>query len=235
MQIDIITAFPGLLKGVFEDSMIKIAREKGIGQIGIHNLRDWADDKHSSIDDTPYGGGAGMIFKVEPLYRCLKEILDSSPFSKREIILTSPRGMVVRQREVVSLSLLEHLVIVCGRYKGVDQRICELFPIRELSIGDYVLSGGEPAAVVLVDAIIRLLPGVLHDVDSAWTDSFQDDLLDCDYYTKPREFQGHSVPEVLLSGNHKSIASWRLNNKEKITRLRRPELYKQYIKQLKRE
>jgi tRNA (guanine37-N1)-methyltransferase len=233
MQIDIITAFPGLVKGVFEDSIIKIAREKGLSKIGLHNLRDWTDDKHHTIDDTPYGGGAGMIFKVEPLYRCLQEVMDSSKFSNREIILTSPRGALVTQKEVISLSLLEHLVIICGRYKGVDQRICELFPIHELSIGDYVLSGGEPAAVVLVDAVIRLLPGVLHDVDSAWTDSFQDDLLDCDYYTKPREFLGHSVPDILLSGDHKKIESWRLDNKEKITRRRRPELYKRYIKHLK--
>jgi tRNA (guanine37-N1)-methyltransferase len=235
MQIDIITAFPGLVKGGFEESIIRIALEKGLSQIKVHDLRDWADDKHNTLDDAPYGGGAGMIFKVGPLYRCLTEVIDGSTLSKREIILTSPRGSLVTQKEVTSLSLLEHLIIICGRYKGVDQRICQLFPIRELSIGDYILSGGEPAAVVLVDAVTRLLPGVLHDIDSAFTDSFQEGLLDCDYYTRPQDFQGYSVPEVLLTGDHKRIESWRISNREKITRERRPELYKQYVKHLRTE
>jgi tRNA (guanine37-N1)-methyltransferase len=230
MQIDIITAFPRIVEGVCSESIIKIAQEKAVIKINIHNLRDWADDKHKTIDDTPYGGGAGMIYKVEPLYRCLHDIVEASTFKRYEIILTSPRGALITQDEIISLSLVEQLVIICGRYKGVDQRICKFFPIRELSIGNYVLSGGEPAAIVIIDAVTRLLPGVLHDVDSAWTDSFQDDLLDCDYYTKPREFKGEAVPDVLLSGDHKKIESWRKRNKEKITRKQRPELYKRYLK-----
>ena len=233
MQVDIITAFPGLIASAFEESIIKIARKKGLLHINIHNLRDWAEDKHRTIDDIPYGGGAGMIFKVEPLYNCLNEILSKAGHDKQEIIMTSPRGEVLTQKTVVSFAVMQHLVVICGRYKGVDQRITEFFPIREVSIGDYVLSGGEPAAVVLIDTVARLLPGVLHDIDSAWTDSFEEFLLDCDYYTKPREFKGISVPEVLISGNHEQIGLWRQANKEENTRKRRPTLYKQYIKHIK--
>jgi tRNA (guanine37-N1)-methyltransferase len=174
-----------------------------------------------------------MIFKVEPLYKCLTDVTLNLPPEKFKILLTSPRGNLFDQKEAEHLSLLDNLVIICGHYKGVDERIKSLFPIHEISIGDYVLSGGELAALVIIDAVIRLLPGVLNDMDSAFTDSFTDFLLDCDYYTRPAIFQGKSVPGVLLSGDHKKIETWRKKSKEKITCKNRPDLYKKYLKEIK--
>ena len=228
MQIDIITAFPRMVSIPLEESIVGRATSKNLVHINTLDLRKWTEDKHHTIDDTPYGGGAGMVYKIEPLYNCLTEIFEKTESENREIILTSPRGEVFNQERAVKLSLIDHLVIICGHYKGIDQRIKSFFPIKELSIGDYVLSGGEIPAVVLIDAVVRLLPGVLGDIDSAFTDSFNDYLLDCDYYTKPEKFKGVAVPEVLLSGDHKKIEAWRLKQRENITQKQRPDLYKKY-------
>jgi tRNA (guanine37-N1)-methyltransferase len=233
MQIDIITAFPKMVSLPLQESIVGRAISKNLVCINTHDLRDWTDDKHHTIDDTPYGGGAGMVYKVEPLYKCLTEIIENTESDNREIILTSPRGEVFDQEKAIKLSLIDHLVIICGHYKGIDQRIKAFFPIRELSIGDYIISGGEIPATVLVDAVVRLLPGVLSDIDSALTDSFNDYLLDCDYYTRPEKYRGIAVPEVLLSGDHKKIENWRIEQKEKITQKQRPDLYKKYIKKIK--
>jgi tRNA (guanine37-N1)-methyltransferase len=233
MQIDIITAFPEMVSMPFRESIIGRAISKDLVRIQTHDLRDWTEDKHHTIDDTPYGGGAGMVFKIEPLYYCLKEISDKSKWVNKEIVLTSPRGDVFNQEKAIKLSLIDHLIIICGHYKGIDQRITSLFPISELSIGDYILSGGEIPATVVVDAVVRLLPGVLGDIDSAMTDSFNDYLLDCDYYTRPEKFKGIAVPDVLLSGDHKKIEDWRLKQREEITSKQRPDLYKKYIKKIK--
>ena len=228
MQIDIITAFPKMVSLPLQESIAGRAISKNLVRINTHDLRDWTEDKHHTIDDTPYGGGPGMIYKIEPLYKCITEIFESTASENREIILTSPRGEVFDQEKAVKLSLIEHLIIICGHYKGIDQRIKSFFPIRELSIGDYILSGGELPAIVFIDAVVRLLPGVLGDIDSALTDSFNDYLLDCDYYTRPEKFKGIAVPETLLSGDHKKIENWRLEQRENITQKRRPDLYKKY-------
>jgi tRNA (guanine37-N1)-methyltransferase len=230
MVIDVITAFPTMVSGFLQNSIIKRALSKELVHINIHDLRSWAKDKHQTIDDTPYGGGAGMIFKVEPLYDCLNDLIGSKEDTNVNSILLSPRGKVFNQKEAVKLSLCDHLILICGRYKGIDERIKAFFPIRELSIGDYILSGGELASLVIIEAVVRLLPGVLGDVDSALSDSFMDDLLDCDYYTRPEVFRGVAVPDVLLSGDHKKIENWRLKRREMITKENRPDLYQKYLK-----
>ena len=233
MQVDIITAFPRMVSAPLEESIVGRAVSKKIVRLNIHDLRNWTDDKHRTIDDAPYGGGAGMVFKIEPLYKCLDEIFENSDAKKREIILTSPRGKLYDQQKAIKLSLIDHMIIICGHYKGIDERLKSFFPVHEISIGDYILSGGELAAAVITDSVIRLLPGVLGDIDSAMSDSFSEYLLDCDYFTRPEEFKGVKVPAVLLSGDHKKIESWRLHQKEKITKERRPDLYKKYSKIIK--
>jgi tRNA (guanine37-N1)-methyltransferase len=230
MQVDIITAFPKMVTPPLEESIIGKAVANGIVQINVHDLRNWTDDKHRTIDDMPYGGGAGMVYKIEPLYNCLSEIFEKSSAKRREVILTSPRGETFKQEEAIKLSLLDQLVIICGHYKGIDERIKTFFPMKEISVGDYILSGGEIPAVLLVDAAVRLIPGSLGDIDSAFSDSFSDYLLDCDYYTRPEIFKGIAVPKVLLSGDHKKIDTWRLKQKEEITQKRRPDLFEKYLK-----
>jgi tRNA (guanine37-N1)-methyltransferase len=233
MVIDILSAFPSIVSESLQFSIVKRAISKGAVDIRIHNLRNWAKDRHKTIDDTPYGGGAGMIYMVEPLYDALQDIIANQTSEKRNIVLTSPRGNLFVQETAVKFSLVDHLVIICGHYKGVDERIKEFFPIKEVSIGDYVLSGGEYPALVIVDAVVRLLPGVISDIDSAWSDSFNDNLLDCDYYTRPEVFKDKGVPEVLKSGDHKKIENWKNEKREKITRERRPDLYEKYINEIK--
>ncbi|TFH00202.1 MAG: tRNA (guanosine(37)-N1)-methyltransferase TrmD [Calditrichales bacterium] len=233
MQIDIVTAFPAMVSGPLKESIVNRAVINEHVTIKVHDLRDWTRDKHKTIDDTPYGGGAGMIFKVEPLYACLNEIFEKSGKKRNEIFLTSPRGPVFSQERAVKMSLLDQMIIICGHYKGVDERIKDFFPIKELSIGDFVLSGGEIPAVAVVDAVVRLIPGVLGDIDSAFSDSFNDYLLDCNYFTRPENFKGSVVPSVLLSGNHKKIDAWRLKQKEEITQEHRPDLYKKYLEKIK--
>jgi tRNA (guanine37-N1)-methyltransferase len=233
MQIDVITAFPKIIDEPLQQSIISKAQQNKIVTINIHDLRDWAKDRHKTIDDAPYGGGAGMIFKIEPLYNCLSEIFKKVSGEKKKILLTSPRGKKLSQDTAIKLSIENNLIIICGHYKGVDERIKEFFPIDEISVGDYVLSGGELPALVIIDAVVRLLPGAINDIDSAWTDSFSEGLLDCDYYTRPESFNGVNVPELLLSGDHKKINKWREEKKIEITKKNRPDLYKKYIKELK--
>lgn len=230
MRIDIITGFPDIVEAPLNESIIKMGRQKGAVEIVIHNLRDYTDDKHKTIDDYPYGGGPGMVLKVEPIVRALDAVFSDFAPDKANILLPSPRGKMLTQSKVTRYSLQEHLVIICGHYKGIDERVHDFYKIEEISIGDYILSAGEIAALVLVDAIVRLLPGVLKDIDSAWTDSFSDDLLDAPYYTRPADFRGIRVPEVLISGDHQRIEKWRWQKREEITRKRRPDLYEKYSK-----
>ncbi|MHB2150924.1 tRNA (guanosine(37)-N1)-methyltransferase TrmD [Caldithrix abyssi] len=233
MRIDIITGFPKILEQPLNESIIKMGRRKAAVDIHIHDLRDFTTDRHRTIDDYPYGGGPGMVLKIEPFYRALKKIFETQDVAKAHIVLPSPRGRTLTQSVVTELSIQEHLVFLCGHYKGIDERIHEFFKIDEISIGDYILSSGEVATLVMIDAMVRLLPGVIKDINSAWTDSFSDDLLDVPYYTRPEEFEGKKVPPVLLSGNHQKIAEWRQKMREKITRQRRPDLYEKYLKSIK--
>ncbi len=233
MRIDIITGFPRIVQGPLSESIIRQGRMKGRVQIHIHDLRDFTDDRHKTIDDYPYGGGPGMVLKIEPIVWALRHVFQQVDERTAHILLTSPRGKTLNQSEAVRLSLKENLVIICGHYKGVDERLHEFYPVHEISIGDYVISSGEIAALVIVDAVVRLLPGVIKDINSAWSDSFSEDLLDAPYYTRPEEFEGHRVPEVLLSGNHKKIETWRQQKRETITRERRPDLYEKYLKSTK--
>ena len=233
MIIDILTLFPRMFEGPLSESIIKIAREKRLVEINIYNIRDFADPPYYQVDDYAYGGGAGMILKVEPIDKLLKEILKDKRKTKKDIILMTPQGEPFTQELAHRLARKEYLIIICGHYKGIDERIHEFYKIDEISIGDYILSSGEVATLVMVDAIVRLLPGVIKDINSAWTDSFSDDLLDAPYYTRPEEFMGKRVPEVLLSGNHQKITEWRQKMREKLTKTRRPDLYEKYLKSIK--
>ena len=222
MHIDIITVLPELIQSPFTHSIIKRATDKGLVQIHIHNLRDYATDKHKSVDDYTFGGGAGMVMKVEPVFRAIEALKAQRHYD--EIIYTSPDGVSFNQGMANELSTYKNLIILCGHYKGVDQRIRDHLISREISIGDYVLSGGELAAAVITDAIVRLIPGVISDETSALTDSFQDGLLAPPVYTRPDNFKGWKVPEVLLSGNFKKIDNWRFEKAKERTRNLRPGL-----------
>ncbi len=230
MKIDIITGFPGILEAPLNESMIRQGRIKEIVEIELHDLREYTDDKHRTIDDYPYGGGAGMVLKVEPLVLALEEVFKKVPQDNTSIIMPAPKGQKLNQNAITKLSLKENLVFICGHYKGIDERIHEFFPITEVSIGDYILSSGEIGTLVIVDAVVRLLPGVMSDIDSAWTDSFSDHLLDAPCYTRPETFRGKSVPKVLLSGNHKQIEEWIQNKRIEATKKSRPDLYDKYNK-----
>jgi len=222
MQIDILTIFPEMFEGPFKHSIIKRSQEKDIVHIRIFNIRDWATDKHRRVDDYQYGGGSGMVMMVEPISRCIESLRKEGEYD--EIIYMSPDGDLLDQKMANHYSTVGRILILCGHYKGIDERIRELYITREISIGNYVLSGGELAAAVLVDSIVRLIPGVLNDETSALSDSFQDDLLSPPAYTRPADFKGHKVPDVLLSGNDKLIAQWRAEQAETRTRKRRPGL-----------
>jgi tRNA (guanine37-N1)-methyltransferase len=222
MKIDILTLFPPMFDGPFSESIIKRAVGKGLLEICLHNIRDYAVDKHKTADDYPYGGGAGMVMKVEPLAACIEAVKPVGRNAK--VILTTPRGRPFNQQTARELSEEDALVIVCGRYEGVDERIKELFVDYEISIGDYVLTGGELAAMVIVDSVTRLIPGVLGSEDSVVVDSFTDELLEYPQYTRPPEFRGLTVPQVLLSGNHGEIARWRRCQSLKKTFETRPDL-----------
>lgn len=224
MRIDIITVLPGLLESPFNDSILKRALEKGIAEIHIHNLRDYTDNKYRQVDDYQFGGGAGMVLMIEPIDRCISELKATRKYD--EVIYMSPDGETLSQKTANNLSLLKNLIILCGHYKGVDQRVRDSLITREISIGDYVLSGGELAAAVLCDTVIRLLPGVLNDETSALTDSFQDNLLAPPVYTRPRDFKGLQVPEILLSGNFPEIEKWREAQAQDRTEQLRPDLLK---------
>ena len=216
MRIDILTGLPKLLESPLQESILKRAQEKEIVEIVVHDLRAYAHDKHHTIDDTPYGGGAGMVLKPEPFFECVEELQAQRRYD--EVIFLSADGEVFTQKIATELSLKNNLMLLCGHYKGVDQRVREMLVTREISIGEYVLTGGELASAVVVDAVVRLIPGVLNDGESALTDSFQDDLLGCQQFTRPAEFRGLTVPEVLLSGNHQEIDHWRQEQREQRTK-----------------
>jgi tRNA (guanine37-N1)-methyltransferase len=224
MQIEILTCQPGLIEGFFAHSIIKNALTKGHVELNITDLRQFGLGKHKQIDDYQFGGGAGMVMMMEPLVSALEELEKKGKFD--EVIFLTPDGELMKQQMVNTLSLKGRLLMICGHYKGIDERFREKFVTREISIGDYVLSGGEIAAAVLADAIIRLVPGVLNDETSALTDSFQDNLLAPPVYTRPADYQGLKVPELLLSGNNKKIDDWRLEKSLERTQKRRPDLLK---------
>jgi tRNA (guanine37-N1)-methyltransferase len=216
MRIDIITGLPKLLESPLQESILKRAQEKEIVEIVVHDLRTYAHDKHRTIDDTPYGGGAGMVLKPEPFFECVEELKAQRRYD--EIIFLSADGEVLTQKIGTELSLKNNLMLLCGHYKGIDQRVRESLVTREISIGDYVLTGGELAAAVVVDAVVRLIPGVLNDGESALTDSFQDGLLGCQQFTRPADFRGLTVPDILLSGDHQEIDRWRQEQREQRTK-----------------
>lgn len=222
MRIDIITLFPDMFTEIFSQSILKRAQDKGLFEVGIHNLRDYSLNKNHNVDDYPYGGGAGMVMQIEPVDNCLNFL--KSKYTYDEIIYTAPDGERLSQSLSNELALKNNICILCGHYKGVDERIREHLITREISIGDYVLSGGELAAAVIADSVVRLLPGVLNDETSALTDSFQQDLVSPPVYTRPANYKGWQVPDVLLSGHDKKIDEWRFEQALKRTKERRPEL-----------
>ena len=222
MRIDILTLFPNMMRMFFEESIAKRAQKKGLVEICFHDLHDYSLTRYGSVDDYPYGGGAGMVMAVEPLANCIEALQSERTYD--EIIYTAPDGTPFNQSTANSLSLKQNLIVLCGHYKGVDERLREHFITSEISIGDYVLTGGELAAAVICDAVLRLVPGVIGDEQSALGDSFQDGLLAPPEYTRPPEFRGWQVPEVLLSGNHERIAQWRFDQALQRTRERRPDL-----------
>ncbi|WP_392436777.1 tRNA (guanosine(37)-N1)-methyltransferase TrmD [Cruoricaptor ignavus] len=222
MRIDIISAVPDLMLSPFRTSILKRAMEKGVAEVHFHDIRNWSSNNYRQIDDAPYGGGAGMVMMVEPLDKCISELKSQRHYD--EIIYLTPDGETLNQKTANTLSIKENLIFVCGHYKGIDQRVRDLHITKEISIGDYVLTGGELAACVLADAVIRLLPGVLNDEQSALTDSFQDNLLSPPIYTRPEVYKGLKVPDVLLSGNFSKIEQWRHDEALRITAERRPDL-----------
>jgi len=222
MRIDILTLFPGIFEGPFSHSIIKRAMEKGIAEINLFDIREWSQSKHRNVDDYPFGGGAGMVMMIEPIALCIEELKSKTNYD--EVIYLSPDGELLDQKLANRLSVKKNLLVLCGHYKGIDERIREHFITMEISIGNYVLSGGELAAAVLTDAVIRLLPGVLNDETSALSDSFQDNLLSPPVYTRPSDFRGWKVPDILLSGNDREIANWRHEQSLERTQHRRPGL-----------
>jgi len=234
MRIDILTLFPEMFKGPFDESIIQRAQKKGLVEIKIRNLRKWAVDKRGTVDDRPYGGGTGMILMIEPIYKALKELKSKVKSQKLKVILLDPRGKVFNQKIAQKLSKEQHLIFICGHYEGVDERIRQHLADEVISIGDYVLTGGELPAMVITDAIVRLIPGVLEKPEATKSESFSyyDDtyhhikkcLLEYPQYTRPENFMGWKVPKILLSGNHQKIAEWRKKKAEKLTKKLRPDL-----------
>jgi tRNA (guanine37-N1)-methyltransferase len=227
MKISILTIFPDFFGPAFDEGMIRAAREKGVLDLAVVGLRDFTDDAHRTTDDYPFGGGAGMIMKIEPIDRALQSLAVGVPGERpasTRVALLSPQGEAYRQERAIQLARLEHLVLICGRYKGVDERVRERLVDEEISLGDFVLSGGEPAALCVVDSVARLLPGVVGSFDSVESDSFHSGLLDCTYYTRPAEYRGWTVPDVLLSGHHAAIARHRREESLRRTLERRPDL-----------
>ncbi len=222
MRIDILTVLPQLLESPFSASIMQRAQDKGHVEIHVHNIRDYSTDKHKNVDDYQYGGGAGMVLSIEPIAAVIEKLISERSYD--DIIYMTPDGKVLEQSDCNTLSLSKNLMILCGHYKGVDERIREHYITKEISIGSYVLSGGELAAAVVVDAVVRLIPGVLNDETSALTDSFQDNLLSPPVYTRPPEFKGWKVPEILLSGNLPAIEKWREEQALQRTQDRRPDL-----------
>jgi len=227
MRIDIITVLPEILEGPFSHSIIKRAQKKGLAEIFIHNLRDYSDNKHRKVDDYSFSKGAGMVMAIQPIEKAIESLKNERNYD--EIVFTTPDGIQFNQHEANQLSLKQNIIILCGHYKGVDQRVRDHFITREISIGDYVLTGGELAAAVITDSVVRLIPGVLSDETSALLDSFQDNLLSPPVYTRPAEYKGMKVPDILLSGNDKLIDEWKHQQALERTKNLRPDLYKKYM------
>jgi tRNA (guanine37-N1)-methyltransferase len=225
LRIDLVTIFPRMVEGPLGEGIVMRARAAGLVDVRVHDLRDHAEDRHRTVDDAPFGGGPGMVMKAEPFFRAVQAIRAGAPAGEREaVVLLSPRGRRFDQDAARRLSLLDRLVLLCGRYEGIDERVAEDLATEELSLGDFVLTGGETAALALVEATVRLLPGALGDEGSAESDSFAEGLLDWPHYTRPSEWRGRAVPEVLLSGDHGRIRRWRRKEALRATRERRPDL-----------
>lgn len=222
MRFDIITVLPGLLESPFAHSILQRAQKKGISEIVVHNLRDYATNKQKSVDDYQYGGGSGMVMSIEPFAACIEKLQGERQYD--EVIFMTPDGVTLNQTAANELSSKQNIIVLCGHYKGIDQRIRDVFVTREISIGDYVVSGGELPAAILVDAVVRLLPGVLNDETSALSDSFQGELLDAPLYTRPADWRGNKIPEILLSGHEAKINEWRHEQALERTQQRRPDL-----------
>lgn len=225
MRFDILTLFPDMFPGYMSQSLLNKAIENGIVEVHVHNMRDWSTDKHNKIDDRPYGGGPGMILSVEPVIRCVKAVQEMTDDPGQVIVMT-PQGERLCQPTVERLAKTERMILLCGRYEGFDQRVIDILDPLELSIGDYILNGGEVAAMVVVDSLVRMVPGVLGDEKSSWDDSFSrgNRMLEYPQYTRPQNFEGHEVPDVLLSGNHKQIEQWRKAQSLAKTKMRRQDL-----------
>jgi tRNA (guanine37-N1)-methyltransferase len=226
MRIDIITVLPEILESPFNHSIIRRARDKGLVEIHLHNLRDFSDDKHRRVDDYSFSKGAGMVMAIQPIEKAIETLKNERSYD--EIIYTTPDGNQFDQQEANRLSMKKNLLILCGHYKGIDQRVRDLFITKEISVGDYVLTGGELPAAIITDSLVRLIPGVLSDETSALTDSFQDHLLSPPVYTRPAEYKGLKVPEVLLSGNDKLIDEWKHRQSVERTKRLRPDLYRKF-------
>ncbi len=222
MRIDIITVLPELLESPFSASILKRAQEKGLVEVVVHNLRDYSTNKQKSVDDYAFGGGAGMVLQIQPIADCIEKLITERTYD--EIIYMTPDGETFNQKTANQLSLYKNIIILAGHYKGIDERLRELYITKEISVGDYVLTGGELPAAIVCDAVIRLIPGVISDETSALTDSFQDGLLSPPVYTRPEDYKGMKVPEILLSGDHKKIEQWREEQAYKRTKERRPDL-----------
>lgn len=224
------TLFPEIFHSYMNESIMKRAIEKEIIEVHVYNIRDFSTNKHKKVDDYPFGGGAGMLMTPQPIYDTYKHIIDTHNIENPRVVYLTPKGQVYKQEIAQDLSLGEDIILLCGHYEGIDQRIIDLIVTDEVSIGDYVLTGGELPALIMIDSIARLIPGVLSQNESFEEESFKDDLLEYPHYTRPRDFMGMQVPDVLLSGNHKRIEQWRLEESKKITKLRRPDLYKKSCK-----
>ena len=224
LSVYVLTIFPGMVESFLQYGIVKRAVEKELFSVSVTNIRDTAKDRHRTVDDTPYGGGAGMIMKPDVLAESLKSIEPFLEGRKPRVILLTPQGKRFDQSQANRLSLKNEFVLICGRYRAIDERFRELYVDEEISIGDYVLSGGEAAAMVVIDAVARLIPGVMGDFESGMGDSFQDGFLDCPWYTRPEMFEGLKVPDVLLSGNHAGIKEWRSKQSKERTKARRPDL-----------
>ncbi|NTU97162.1 MAG: tRNA (guanosine(37)-N1)-methyltransferase TrmD [Chlorobiaceae bacterium] len=234
LRIDVISVIPDFFSSTLEHGLLGIAREKGLADIHIHNLHDYGLGKYKQVDDAPFGGGAGMVFRPEPVFDCIEALKLEREYD--EVIFLAPDAKRFDQRTANRLSRMRNLIVLCGHYKGIDQRIRETLVTMEISIGDIVVSGGEIPSLFLMDALVRLIPGVLGDSESALSDSFQEGLLDCVYYTRPAEFRGMKVPEVLLSGHHRKIEQWRHENAVERTKERRPDLLdKEFFKELRKK
>jgi len=229
MRIDIITVLPEILESPFNHSIIKRAKEKGLAEIHLHNLRDYSEDKHRRVDDYSFSKGAGMVLSIQTIEKVINTLKEERDYD--EIIFTTPDGILFNQKEANTLSMKKNIIILCGHYKGVDQRVRDHFITKEISVGDYVLTGGELAAAIITDSIVRLLPGVLSDETSALSDSFQDNLLSPPVYTRPAEYKGMKVPEILLSGNDKLVDDWKLQQSIERTKVLRPDLYKKHLEE----